>query len=77
MPLQLPIHNLEHVVEVTPHLELQRGEESGAAKAMNQSRASRGGLYKVAFFHRKQPLKSPAKGHLPLNLKICDAGIDG
>src|SRR3546814_10349349 len=64
--------------EVSFHLpEFQCGEETRAAKAVNQAPPDGHGLDGITLLEREQPPKSEPKGHTSLRLKRDDARIDG
>src|SRR3546814_5718588 len=78
IPLEQRVDDLEHVAEVAFHLpEFQCGEETRAAKAVNQARPDGHGLDGITLLEREQPPKSEPKGHTSLRLKRDDARIDG
>src|SRR3546814_5042939 len=74
IPLEQRVDDLEHFAEVSFHLpEFQCGEETRAAKAVNQARPDGHGLDGITLLEREQPPKSEPKGHTSLRLKRDDA----
>src|SRR3546814_1447239 len=78
IPLEQRVDDLEHFAEVSFHLlEFQCGEETRAAKAVNQARPDGHGLDGITLLESALLTKSEPTGHTSLRLKRDDARIDG